>query len=81
LEDRQKLKKLLFLQQGINPKIDRDLRIRRFGTPVNEMENDIPSPPPQKNSKSLALLPCQLLDEQKDFQSKKDQDDLERKIN
>jgi len=57
-EERRKLKKLLCLQLGINTKVDKDLRIRRCGTPIMEIENDIPSPPPQKNSKSLALLPC-----------------------
>jgi hypothetical protein len=45
-DDRKKLKKLLCLNLGINPKIDKDLRIRRCGTPVMDIENDIPSPPP-----------------------------------
>ena len=56
LETRKRVKKLLFLYQGLDLKIDKDLRVRRQGTPVEDMVDDIPSPPPQKNSKSLALL-------------------------
>jgi len=41
-------------------KFDRDLHVRRVGTPVQNMNDvDIPSPPPQKSSRSMALLPCE----------------------
>ena len=55
-EQKKKVKKLLFLYQGESKRIETELRLRREGTPVEQMVDDVPSPPPQKNSKSMSLL-------------------------
>ena len=62
-------------------KIDKDLRVRRHGTPVTDMVDDIPSPPPQKNSKSLALLKEPTIVETEAEMTKKESEELERKLN
>lgn len=71
----------MFLYHGIDQKIDKDLRISQTGTPALDMLDDMPSPPPQKNSKSMALLPCssEVEDDEKD-KSKKDGEDIQKNL-
>lgn len=61
-------------------KFDRDVQVNRCGTPAMDMDDkDMPSPPPQKTSRSLALLPCTSVFDKDPEKTRRELDEAESK--